>query len=956
MITWRDYQCESMEAVFNSWKTYKHILGVAATGAGKAQPLDAKVLTPFGWTTMGRIQVNSLVIGGDGQAHRVSGVFPQGVKDVYRITFSDGTSTECCADHLWNVQTRSQKHRRQGFKVMALKEIMAAGLTEAGGAKWFIPVTKPVDFFGIADLPIDPYVLGCLLGDGQLGKNGTLYTTRISSADQFIVNEVGDRLSGVATLKHLSNYDYAVQSRPAIGHKSVITSLLDDLGLMGKHSWEKFIPRDYLYSSIDNRIALLRGLMDTDGTIETHSGRAPEFCTTSKQLAEDVCELVRSLGGVTRIRYKAINAYTYGGERKVGRPCYRITVSISDNPFLLPRKADHHNLSPNQGRTKAIVKIDLVGQKECRCIMVDSRDHTYVTDDYIVTHNTNIIWGVVERFLIDNPKARVMLVAHREELIAQPETRVKEFFPGLRSKIGVVMGSRNEPHKQIIIGTIQTVGGRSGKRLSNVTCFGKIDLLIIDEAHHAEAPQYFNLFNALKAINPDLQTFGVTATPERGDKKLLTRIFQKEAFNIGVRRLIDEGHLCEPIFHGIKTKVDLSDVGVNGTGGKRDYVAGKLVSAFETKDVFDLVVRTHLENCGHRPSVIFTVSVDGAKRLTKKLCDAGIKAVAIYSQVKQKGKKKPSYKSLFEDDPDFKDSDEEVTAYDPDMPEDDGKDPKTRRREAIEGMHSGRYTCLVNVMIATEGFDFPKLECLHIVRPTKSDALWIQMVGRVLRLSPGKTHADVFDYLPLDDRNFEQRMQMYKPPKKHRASPEEPITRGAGKVKPRSTGEMEIVLLDYFGRKQDAWLESIDGWRCIQLGKGYDHKKKRTVDRGLALSPDGQELWAIWRTCGDQVLGIRGDRWAKARVIATGDVDKNLAMIDDYTQRYGDKIIMSRSAAWRNKAPSNGMIQWGKREDVYKEGMSQGELSDAINHKLIMDAVYRGIKHATAQEAQEMEF
>lgn len=536
---------------------------------------------------------------------------------------------------------------------------------------------------------------------------------------------------------------------------------------------------------------------------------------------------------------------------------------------------------------------------------------------------TNLFWGVVDRFLAQYPTARALVVAHREELISQPKERVNKFFPHLKNKVGIVMGQQDEPHKQILIGTIQTVGGRSKKRLEQILRYGKIDLLIIDEAHHAEAPQYYSLYRNLMAVNPLLKVLGVTATPERGDKKLLTKIFEHEVFNIGVRRLIDDGHLCEPIFHGIKTKVDLSKTKVNGSGGKRDYKTDDLVSAFETADVFDLVVKTHLAHCSDRPTVIFTVSVDGAIRLTDKLKAAGVKAVALYSARK-------------------------------------GESPATakeRRKDALEGMKVGRYTCLVNVMITTEGFDFPPLEYLHIVRPTKSDGLWLQMVGRVLRPSPatGKTVATIFDYQAKEDRCLEQRMMIYKKPKRHRESPEEPVVRGAPRDdRPKSTGETELVIMDYFNRREEAWLNTPDGWRCIQLGKGKDPKSGRMVERGLALSPDGLALWAIWRFCGDKQLGIRGDRWAKAKVLASGDAHQNLQMIDSFTQAYGDRIIMNRSAGWRNREPSDGFRQWGRSLKVYQEGMKQGELSDAINHKLIMDAVRRGLKEAARLEQEQI--
>lgn len=521
---------------------------------------------------------------------------------------------------------------------------------------------------------------------------------------------------------------------------------------------------------------------------------------------------------------------------------------------------------------------------------------------------TNILWGTIDRFLQANQNARVLVVAHRAELINQPEKRAREFFPHLVKKIGVVMGDRDEPHRQIIIGTIQTVGGRGttaqkpGKRLNGILRYGPIDLLIIDEAHHAEASQYYNTFLALQAVNPAVKVLGVTATPERGDKKLLTRIFQKETFNIGIRRLVDEGYLCKPVFKAVQTRIDLKGIKVTGSGANRDFDANALVSAVETSDVFDLVVKTHLTECGDRPTIAFVVSVAGAKRLADLFCNAGVKAKAVYGDM-----------------------------------------PPTERLDALEGIQSGKYTCLVNVGVLTEGTDLPGVECIHMIRPTKSDALFIQAVGRGLRLSPGKERALILDYAPLPDRSFEQRMKLEELLKVKR---EKVAVRadGISKPKPTSTGEVEIMIVDYFARQRAAWLIDQEGWRCIYLGRGTDQKTMRPIERGLALSPDGLTLWAIYRYCKDPQTGVMGDRWHTAKIMAEGDAQKNLALIDFYTDKHGSRGILNPTAPWRLKTPPDWLIEKGRKYGLYRDGMTHGALSDAINQMDIKNAVRRAVK------------
>lgn len=503
---------------------------------------------------------------------------------------------------------------------------------------------------------------------------------------------------------------------------------------------------------------------------------------------------------------------------------------------------------------------------------------------------TNILWGIVERFISETPGARIVVLAHRKELIEQPLARLGQFWPHLVKRAGIVMADQNECHRQIVIATVQTLGSKSGKRITELLSYGKIDLLIIDETHHCAAVQYRTVIDKLKERNADLKLLGVTATPERGDKKSLAEIFQKESANVGVMRLIDEGHLCEPRVHGVKTSIDLSGVGVQGSGGNRDYNQQQLVAAVETEDCFKLVVKTHTEKIGHRPTIAFVPSVKGAYRLADMLKEQGIRAVAA-----------------------------------------DGTTPKAEREAVINDFKAGRVTCICNVALWTEGLDLPNLECCHLVRPTKSDALYLQMVGRVLRTHPGKEFADIFDYQPLGARNLEQRM-IKLGLKKRKPSPYAALGAGGGGMtdKPlhKAGDHVEYVLLDYFGKRKEAWLSTPDGWRIVSLGKGEDN-----IDRSLAVSPDGHQLWAVWRK--------EGDRWNQAKLYLQGDFDTVKAKTEEFIEKWGNGVLTRANAPWRNRLPSESQIAFGQKLRVYQDGMNAGKLSDAINEKLIMQAVRR---------------
>jgi hypothetical protein len=173
------------------------------------------------------------------------------------------------------------------------------------------------------------------------------------------------------------------------------------LGLTGTRATTKFIPTNYKFNTVANRIALLQGLLDTDGSVDTRSHI--EYSTSSKQLARDVIELVQSLGGTATVSAR-IPKYTYQGQRREGQRSYRLVISLpaAIRPFRLSRKANRYTHRPKYPPSRAITAVTFVGRKEAQCIAVDAPDHLYVTDDYIVTHNTvmgMLIGHALQQFL-----------------------------------------------------------------------------------------------------------------------------------------------------------------------------------------------------------------------------------------------------------------------------------------------------------------------------------------------------------------------------------------------------------------------------------------------------------------------------------------------------------------------------------------------------------------------------
>lgn len=358
---------------------------------GAPQPLDAKIMTPTGWSTMGAMGVGDRVIGSDGKPHDVVAVYPQGEKDIYRVTFSSGTSTECTSDHLWTVA--SAYDRKLGnTRTMTLAQIVDGGVTyQSGPAKWSVPLVAPIEFDDAGELPIAPYLLGSLLGDGCLRANAKGSGGVSLSAHADDVDEQAAFLSpllpeGVRISRRDSgNWSTLSFARVNGGPKTnALTAAIKDLGLFDCIGHEKFVPERYMRASVTERVALLQGLLDTDGSIEKRQRNEVRFTNTSEALAVQVAELANGLGGLATVhatRAAAGNA----------RPQWTARISRLPQwivPVRLARKASMYRPTLRGGAYRYIQKVELVGRKQAQCIAVESDDHLYVTDDFILTHNT----------------------------------------------------------------------------------------------------------------------------------------------------------------------------------------------------------------------------------------------------------------------------------------------------------------------------------------------------------------------------------------------------------------------------------------------------------------------------------------------------------------------------------------------------------------------------------------
>src|SRR3989442_14739073 len=362
---------------------------------GRAQPLFSKVLTPAGFRSLGTLAVGDLVIGSDGRPTRVLGIYPQGRKQVYRVQTQDGASTLCCGEHLWAVATRDDRRRSRPLRLLETREMLGR-LRGAHDRRFELPLlSRPVEVAG-RDVPMDPYAVGLLLGDGCLT---TRTTPSFTTADPELALALGATLPQIE-LKRKTEIDYVLRRtdgwRGGVIVANPVTTTLRGLGLAGSRSSTKFVPDGYLYNTSDVRLAVLQGLLDTDGGPVTQHERTCriQYVTTSPRLKDDVLFLVRSLGGVAYWTRRPAAGRRPGRAR--GRPVFyrgdayvlEIRLPVGVPPFRLARKRDLYDATGGGRPMRFIDRIEPAGEEDTVCIKVAAADSLYGTDDFLLTHNT----------------------------------------------------------------------------------------------------------------------------------------------------------------------------------------------------------------------------------------------------------------------------------------------------------------------------------------------------------------------------------------------------------------------------------------------------------------------------------------------------------------------------------------------------------------------------------------
>lgn len=402
-------------------------------GGSKGEPYSSPVVTPFGLRRMGNLKVGDIITDINGGMQRVICITELGNVKVYRITFSDGTSVRCTADHLWkikatNVRTKKRLRYNLGQEadwrlwttdmIRQLLERQSDGELSTGANKCnlLVPLCQPVrftrSFNGKAKPQTPAYVMGCLLGDGCITdtvKNGS-YDALLCTADDEIAGyfrEYGFDMSNFARKQGGRASDYRIKD-------GTLRADLHNLGLYGCNSHNKFVPEYYLYAPLEVRWDFIQGLMDTDGMADARGHCS--FSTVSKRLADGVAFILRSLGAYVTV---TVNKAGYRDIDGCYIPCsdvYSLYIKIKDSYrlFRLKRKKDRcrdYNGGVSQP-TKRIVSCEFDGYDKCRCIAVSDPSALYLTDDFTVTHNS---FSLLLEGLKDAQKANFNALLLRKE-------------------------------------------------------------------------------------------------------------------------------------------------------------------------------------------------------------------------------------------------------------------------------------------------------------------------------------------------------------------------------------------------------------------------------------------------------------------------------------------------------------------------------------------------------------
>ena len=524
---------------------------------------------------------------------------------------------------------------------------------------------------------------------------------------------------------------------------------------------------------------------------------------------------------------------------------------------------------------------------------------------------TIMLSKVIGNFYEQNPNLRACVLAHRDELTAQNEEKFRWVNPAISTSIVDSYGKSWDGN--VAFAMIQTLS-----RENNLKEMPPLDLLIIDEAHHATAPSYKNILEYAYQANPNLKLLGVTATPERGDKSSLGEIFSNCCDQIKIGELILSGNLVRPVTFAIDMGNATEKLKALRTRSKGDYSEAEVASILDSEPLNSEVIRHWREKAGDRKTVVFCSNIAHAKNVTNSFNTSGIPAALITGEM-----------------------------------------TKEQRSLVFENMTKGMIQVIVNVAVLTEGWDYPPISCVVLLRQASFKPTMIQMIGRGLRTIDPAIYPDLIkkDCVVLDfgistmlHGSLDQMINLSSKNKGFKICPL------CKKKIPKESEECPLCNADLVEQEQvqdkkqkpKRVLSSFE-MAEIDLLEAVNFHFMEFEDESLLAS--GFYSWAYVQRKGDIWVAVGGRQertytlstWVDnelkpdipTRVIYQGGKLEAIAAANDFLSLYEKQETAMKTASWRNQKPTERQLNILPSSYKGDESLTRGDASAIITYTKI---------------------
>ena len=472
---------------------------------------------------------------------------------------------------------------------------------------------------------------------------------------------------------------------------------------------------------------------------------------------------------------------------------------------------------------------------------------------------------------IKDTGAKVCILAHRDELTAQNRAKFERVVPNVGTS--VVDAYEKSWGGQVTFAMVPTLA-----RSSNLDGMPRLDLLVIDEAHHAVAASYRRIIDRVRDANPEARVFGVTATPNRGDRKGLREVFDNVADQISLGELIASGHLVPPRTFVIDVGVQDELKSVRKTSS--DFDMSEVANIMDRAPVTEEVIRHWKEKAGDRQTVIFCSTVEHAAHVRDAFQAAGISAALIHGEM-----------------------------------------PSETRKSVLADYAGGKIRVIVNVAVLTEGWDHPPTSCVVLLRPSSYKSTMIQMVGRGLRTVdpeefPGvvKTDCVVLDFgtSSLIHGTLEQDVDL-----DGKTSSGEAPTKACpscGADIPLASSECPICG-DAFDEEEGGsgvTATPLSGFLMteIDLLKRSSFEWVDLFDSEEALMATGFNAWGGIFWFEGQWYAVGGRKNAATRLLGIGERSVCLAQADDWLNEHETDESAFKTRGWLNQPATEKQLKY----------------------------------------------